>query len=206
MQANKEKTVHLRDLPTFGWQPHESAEEFILRYERCAVVHNWNDADRLKYMNLACEKSALRWHEANKTHLLTFLDLKREFLRAFGKNLFDLDLQNFQRKFSASENPLAYVFRTLDYIMLSNPTATETEKVQRLFDGLPAALKSAFVRDPPATVQSFIEWLKKVSREQQYNEKALGHQGLLAAVAALGTVDLAGFQSRDVKCRVHTYK
>lgn len=29
--------------------------------------------------------------------------------------------------------------------MLSNSTASETEKVQRLFDGLPAALKSAFV-------------------------------------------------------------
>lgn len=66
---------------------------------------------------------------------------------------------------------------------MSNPTAIETEKVQRLFDGLPVAFKSAFVPDSPATVQSFIEWLRKESGEQQYSEKALGHQGLLAAVA-----------------------
>lgn len=75
------------------------------------------------------------------------------------------------------------MFETLDYIMLLNLVATETEKVQCLFDGLPATLQSAFVRDSPVTVQAFNEWLKKVSRGQQYNEKALGHQGLSAAVA-----------------------
>lgn len=204
MQTSRKKSVHLRDLPTFGEQPHESAEEFILRYGRCAIVHNWNDSDKLKYMNLSCEDTALRWHEANRAHFATFSNLEKEFLKAFGKNLFDLELQNFTRRFSAADNPLTYVFETLDCILLPNPAATETEKVERLFDGLPANLKSAFVRDSPATVQAFIEWLKKVSREQQYNEKALGHQGLLAAVAALGTTDPTGVQSRELKPTIKT--
>lgn len=32
MQTNKEKSVYLRDLPTFGGQPHKSAEELMLKY------------------------------------------------------------------------------------------------------------------------------------------------------------------------------
>lgn len=85
MQTKRGKSVHLRDPRTFGGQPRESAEEFMLRYERCAIVPSWNDDDNLTHMNLACEKSALRWHDGNKTHFVTFADLKKEFLKAFGK-------------------------------------------------------------------------------------------------------------------------
>jgi hypothetical protein len=173
IQADQSKMVQLRDLPTFGGQSHESAEEFLLKYERCGTVHSWTDADKLKYLNLACEKSALRWHEANKSRFTTWNIFREEFIKAFGKNLFDLDLLGLSRHFAASENPLGYVFEVLDYVLLCNPQATELERVQRLFDGLPMHLKGAFVREPPTTTQAFIERLKDVSREQRYNEKAL---------------------------------
>lgn len=75
-QTNREKTVQLCNLHTFGGQPQESAE-FMLRYERGFIVHNWNDRDKPKCMNLACEKGALQWREANKVSLLTFTDLKK---------------------------------------------------------------------------------------------------------------------------------
>ena len=173
LQAAKEKTVHLKDLPTFAGQSHESAEEFLLKYENCATVHGWGDADKQKYMALACEKSALRWHEANKANFASFSDLKKEFLSTFGKNIFDLDLQGYTRRHAAQEDPLAYVFETLEFIRMSNPQASDIEKVQRLFDGLPASLKAEFVRNGPQNVADFTKRLKDVLREKQYAAKAL---------------------------------
>ena len=69
------------------------------------------------------------------------------------------------------------MFEVLGYVLLSNPKASDTEKVQRLFDMPPTHLKGTFVRDPPKAVQAFIARLKDVSREQRYNEKALFSAG-----------------------------
>ena len=109
-----------------------------------------------------------------KILLLPGISSKTSFLKAFGKNLFDLDLQGLSLKYSPSEDPLAYAFEILDYVMLANPQATELEKVQRLFDKLPVAMKSFFIRHPPKSVQDFLERLKDVSREQQYVHKRTG--------------------------------
>lgn len=60
----------------------------------------------------------------------------------------------------AAEDPLSYVFHVLNYVSSTNPATSESDKVNRLFDGLPTSLKSAFVRDPPKTVQEFTDRLK----------------------------------------------
>jgi hypothetical protein len=72
-----------------------------------------------------------------------------------------------------SEDPLSYVYHQLSYLSSTNPVATEGDKVSRLFDGLPAYLKSNFIENPPQTVQAFTDRLKDFQRKQAYNQKAL---------------------------------
>lgn len=72
-----------------------------------------------------------------------------------------------------AKDALSYVFYVLNYVSSTNSVASETDKVNRLFDGLPPSLKSAFIQDPPKTVQEFTDRLKGTAREAPYNQKAL---------------------------------
>lgn len=95
-------------------------------------------------MELCLSRNALQWYETNKT-LATHAQLKDSFLTTFGKNRVDFDLEGQTGRMLAAGDPLFYVFHVLSYVTSTNPAASKTDKVNRLFDGLPTSLKSAFV-------------------------------------------------------------
>lgn len=142
------KLLHSWDLPSFRGEGHESAEDFLLKFERVGLANKWENDDKLKHMYLCCDRSASKSHDHNKG-IKTWNEMKQKFLSTFGKSRVDLDLQGESRKNQVAENPLSYVFTCLEYLEVSNPDATEETKVNALFDGLPNYLKAAFVRDLP---------------------------------------------------------
>ena len=128
--------VHLRDLPSFRGEGHESAEDFLLKFERVGEANNWDDADRLRHLYLCLEKTALKWHDQNKG-IKNWKEIRKQFLATFGKTRVDVDLRGDNSKKLIAENPLNYVFNCLEYLKVSDPHATEETKVNSLFDGLP---------------------------------------------------------------------
>ena len=54
-----------------------------------------------------------------------------------------------------SEDPLGYVYNVLKCSNTTRPTATEAEKVDKLFDELPISMKAEFVNSMPTTVAQF---------------------------------------------------
>ena len=69
LQGNQTVRVNSRDLPTFGGQPHEDADEFMLKFEACSTANGWNEGDKKRHIGLACQKNALKWLDANKALL-----------------------------------------------------------------------------------------------------------------------------------------
>lgn len=175
------RVFHSRDLPKYSGMFYDDCAEFSAKFEACAHVYGWTDAERRKYMELCSTRNALLWYETNKS-LATYADLKNSFLATFGKNRVDYDPEGQTERMMAAKDPLSYVFHVLNYITSTNPVASETDKVNRLFDGLPPSLKCAFVRDPPKTVQDFTDRFKDTAREAAYNQKALTYGVLVPIV------------------------
>ena len=52
------KLVHSKDLPTFRGEGHESAEDFLLKFERAGEANEWNEEDKVRHMYSCLEKTA----------------------------------------------------------------------------------------------------------------------------------------------------
>lgn len=130
----------------------------------------------MKHFYLCLSRNALECHEANRS-ITDWSDLKKRFLDMFGKSKVDFDLEGESGKMLASEDPLSYVFHVISYLQATSRAASESDKVTRLFDGLPANLKSTFVRNSSTTVQEFTDrsetWHKKAHTLKKLFGKAL---------------------------------
>lgn len=72
------------------------------------------------------------------------------------------------------------------YVAVTSSSALDVEKMNRLIDEFPRALKAHFVRDTPKTVHAFTKRLKGVAVEHAYEQSADSGQINLAASAAQG--------------------
>ena len=94
----------------------------------------------------------------------------------FGKKKADLDLAGESLRVAANENPLAYVYNVLNYLKVTRPNATEPEKVDKLYDYLPLALKAEFVNNVSQSVAAFAEKLKNINRKLAFRQAAFLQQ------------------------------
>ena len=101
---------------------------------------------------------------------MTWPEIKRAFLQWFGKSFADYDLAggyNFNL-----DRPQDYVTLIQNYLRKFRNNATEAEKVNWLFQGLPHFVKAELVMNMPQNVQDFQERLREVSRMLQYRRQA----------------------------------
>ena len=118
---------------------------------------------------MSLEGRALSWLNENR-HLVTWPEIKLAFLQWFGKSFADYDLAggyNFN-----VDRPQDYVTMIQNYLRKFRSNASEAEKVNCLFQGLPNYMKAELVMKMPQTVQNFQERLREVSRRLQYRRQA----------------------------------
>ena len=60
----KIKILSVKDLPTFGGQAHEDANDFMGQFESCAKVHEWDEDLQIKHLTLALVRNARSWLRA----------------------------------------------------------------------------------------------------------------------------------------------
>jgi hypothetical protein len=70
----EKRAIPVKELPTFRGEPNENAMEFLIRYERRGELHEWGDAENLKYLYLTLERNAMDWHRSN-LHLKTWKEI-----------------------------------------------------------------------------------------------------------------------------------
>jgi hypothetical protein len=121
----EKRAIPVKELPTFRGEPNENAMEFLIRYERRGELHDWGDAEKLKYLYLTLERNAMDWHRSN-LHLKTWKEMKDSFIATFGKNWVDVDFDQKANHKLAIEDPLAYVSRNFES---SDPLAPESAKI-----------------------------------------------------------------------------
>lgn len=148
----------------------------------------------LKHFALALHKNTLKWFQA---HLVTdsnqaWDDLKQKFFKIFGRTSFELDSTEENGKMLASKDSLRYVFHMSSYMQITNPTASELDKTNKLIDGLPRNLKPYFVSDTPKTVHESTERLRAVATEIAYKQSSLLQAGpspsIVAAIAGSSNI------------------
>lgn len=172
------RILHLKDLPQFSGSTYDDPVDFVMKFEMIAKVHNWSNDEKIKHFALAVQRNALKWYESNQS-LPQWDGLKADFLKASGKNQFELELCGETGKMLASEGPLGYVFSTLGYIKNENPTAADKEKTIRQISSLPkTTLKAYFVHNTSQTVQQVTDSLKEVATEQAFQQSAGPNMGL----------------------------
>lgn len=81
---------------------------------------------------------------------------KSRVAQALGKTRLELDLEGESGK-TASKVPFEYVFHVWSHGPITSSNAQDSEKTNRLIDGLPWALKTYFVQDTPQTVHASAE-------------------------------------------------
>ena len=181
------RILSLKDLPSFGGHPYENASQFVQQFENYSQIYTWNEDYKLKHFKLALTHNAASWlynFEKKKEEeranlnpgigpLYNWADLKDSFLKMFGKTYIDYDLMGEVGRMKFAEDPLSYVLNMLTYLNETSPNASEKDKVQQLFRGLPTNVKVRVVAHLPDTVDQFIVMLQNLAREQSYVSKFL---------------------------------
>jgi hypothetical protein len=180
----EKRAIPVKELPTFRGEPNENAMEFLIRYERRGELHDWGDAEKLKYLYLTLERNAMDWHRSN-LHLKTWREMKDSFIATFGKNWVDVDFDQKANHKLAIEDPLAYVSRIVRNFESSDPLAPESAKINKLLTGLPSHLKIHFVTNTPKTVIEFTNGLQNAARIQQLSEESVMSSGNLGILTTL---------------------
>lgn len=96
--------------------------------------------------------------------------MKKTLTEALCKSLVGYNIQNQKSKMELSEDAMVHVMKVIRMFDVLSPNATEREKVNRLFDGLPACLKIHFITNTPAIV-GFLKPLKDDVRKNPLREK-----------------------------------
>lgn len=102
IKASTSNKVPLHNLPTFPWQSHEDANDFLLKLGWCGATYGCTDDDYFKYMSLIMEKKLFNSLIANET-AANFDTLKGKFLKTFGHSRVDYDLLGESGKMSTKE-------------------------------------------------------------------------------------------------------
>ena len=112
-EVKRNQIVSVKDLPTFGGQGHEDANDFMGQFESCAQVYEWDELLKIKHIKICLIRNAHNWllqYEAknpplNNRYGYRFDNLKDEFLKTFGKSWIDYDLQD-KSKLTVIDDPL----------------------------------------------------------------------------------------------------
>lgn len=97
MRTNRENSSPT-PIPYFSGRRDESAEEFLLRYARCAIVHNWNDSDKLK--TLIWLAKIMPYVGMKQINELAFSQTSRKISSTLSEeNLFDSQFKKNPKKF-----------------------------------------------------------------------------------------------------------
>ena len=145
-------------------------DEFFDKIELCPNAFGWKADEKAPRLRLVLTKNALHWYQNNAQ--LGWEDLKKQFLRTFGKNKIDLDIAGESLRTVANEDPGGFVSSVLNYLKLTRPIAGDTEKIDQLYYCLPLSFKVEFVNSMPATVDSFTEKLENINRKLFYGQAA----------------------------------
>ena len=159
------RKINPNDIPTFSDQGHEDADDHLLRFERFADFHALDEPEKVRHFSMSLNRNALRWFECNRLQFVNWAGIKSEFTKTFGKSFVDNDLTGRAAGMFVAEKPLDYVFQTLGYLQSTRPNASEAEKSDILFQGLPVYLKARFSSNRPRTVREFMDRMPDVSRE-----------------------------------------
>lgn len=165
--------------------PVQDVADFILALENKGKFFAWVDADFVCYLPQCLDGSALQWYSAlNRANFTTWNLLKDGLLKTFGRTDIDYDIRGWNANLLPDEDPVSYVTSVIKRMTLSDPGATETSKVTRMWEGLTTHLEGSFVSDFPTTITEFTNRLRDASREQSYQQKA-AKEGAVS-VSALG--------------------
>lgn len=153
--------------PVFRGAPEESISEWLLCYEHVASLNNWDQATKVKFLYLALDGDAKKWHT---TQILTGAPntweewatlLKTSFTSRHSVEIAHLRLQN--RTQLPSETPEQYYYDVVQLCARVNPSMTEDDRLRHLMRGLRPDILEKMIIANPESCTAFLQILQRIN-------------------------------------------
>ncbi|KAH7982839.1 hypothetical protein HPB52_007400 [Rhipicephalus sanguineus] len=154
--------------PVFRGAPEESISEWLLCYEHVASLNNWDQATKVKFLYLALDGDAKKWHT---TQILTGAPnsweewatlLKTSFTSRHSVEIAYLRLEN--RTQLPSETPEQYYYDVVQLCARVNPSMTEDDRLRHLMRGLRPDVQEKMIIANPETCAAFLQILQRINQ------------------------------------------
>ncbi|KAK8775782.1 hypothetical protein V5799_030874 [Amblyomma americanum] len=162
--------------PTFNGSLGEDPEEWLDQFERVASFNKWDDAAKIGHVFFSLDGSARTWYENYESSLTTWELFKRQLLKVFNSVVRKERAERLlESRIQLPNEPVrSYVEEMKRLFRRADPGKTEEKKVQFLMRGVKEQLFASLVRQPPKTVEEFMQEACTIEntldvRARQYN-------------------------------------
>lgn len=185
-------TLQQPRVPTcFRGEPYEDVEDWLEQFERVATFNQWSAVQKLQNVYYSLDEGARTWFENREARLRTWDDFCREVQETFANSdrrdhaqrLLEARIQKPNESVIMFTEDMARLFRRAD------PEMPESKKVRHLMHGVKEQLFAGLVRNPPRTVDEFIQEASAIERallrrSRQYDRMAAATSSSVHACSA----------------------
>lgn len=154
---------------TFHGAAFEDAYDWLEHFDRVAVINDWTQERKLRYVYCFLEDAAKTWFENHEATLTSWDEFRRQFLKAFAradrKETAERAIE--ARVQGPNERVTTYIEDMDRLFRRAEPSMTESKKVRHLMRGVKEEIFAGLIRNPPATLAEFHEEATAMERALQ---------------------------------------
>lgn len=150
--------------PTYFRGSKDDVVSWLEKLEVRFTMANWDDENKLRYIPIHLQEDAYRWWTQASGNIKTWSMFVNSITRAFGSSRHqELAFEQLQRyKQSINQSITQYYDKVLELCRRADATMTETMKLRYLMAGVKESLKFHIALHDPKTLESFLDYAKKV--------------------------------------------
>ena len=150
--------------PTYFRGSKDDVIDWLEKLEVRFTMANWDDESKLRYIPIHLQEDAYSWWTQASCDIKTWSSFVKSITRAFGSSRYqELAFEQLQRyRQSVNQSITPYQDKVLELCRRVDVTMTEAMKLRYLMAGVKDSLKFHIVLHDPKTLESFLDYAKKV--------------------------------------------